>query len=110
MSVKNTGIVRFSLDPRRPPKLDPVAKKRLARLPERSIDVSDIPATQGVPWTRPGALVPTENKRQVTLRIDADVLEFFKETGRRYQTRINQVLRSYMSIHQNTAPKKVRAR
>lgn len=110
MSVKNTGTVKFSLDPSRPPRLDPMAKKRLARLPERSIDVSDLPATHGVAWTRPGALVPTENKRQITLRIDADVLEFFKTTGRRYQTRINQVLRSYMSIHQNAAPQKVRAR
>lgn len=27
------------------------------------------------------ALVPSENKRQVTLRLDADVLSFFKETG-----------------------------
>ncbi|MCX6591521.1 MAG: BrnA antitoxin family protein [Acidobacteria bacterium] len=36
-------------------------------------------------------------KKQVTLRIDADVLAFFKTTGRRYQTRINEVLRSYVN-------------
>jgi uncharacterized protein (DUF4415 family) len=42
-------------------------------------------------------LIPEENKRQITLRIDADVLAFFRSTGNRYQTRMNQVLRSYMS-------------
>jgi uncharacterized protein (DUF4415 family) len=32
-------------------------------------------------------------KRPVTLRLDADVLAWFKKDGRRYQTRINQALR-----------------
>jgi len=35
-------------------------------------------------------------KKQITLRIDADVIDFFQHTGRRYQTRINAVLRSYV--------------
>ena len=33
---------------------------------------------------------------QLTLRIDADVLEWFKRQGRGYQTRINALLRAYM--------------
>jgi uncharacterized protein (DUF4415 family) len=33
-------------------------------------------------------------KKQITLRIDAEVLEFFKHTGRGYQSRMNAVLRS----------------
>ena len=49
--------------------------------------------------TRPGALIPAENKQQVTLRLDADVLDFFKETGKRYQSRINAALREYMAAH-----------
>jgi uncharacterized protein (DUF4415 family) len=36
-------------------------------------------------------------KRHVSLRIDADVLDWFKRQGRGYQTRINAVLRAYMS-------------
>jgi uncharacterized protein (DUF4415 family) len=47
--------------------------------------------------------VPQENKQQVTLRVDADVLEFFKKTGKRYQSRINAVLREYMKAHRKTA-------
>ena len=35
-------------------------------------------------------------KRPVTLRLDADVLAWFKKDGRRYQTRINSALRKVM--------------
>ena len=37
------------------------------------------------------------NKQQITLRIDSDVLEFFKNSSQRYQTRINSVLRAYVN-------------
>jgi uncharacterized protein (DUF4415 family) len=36
------------------------------------------------------------SKRPVTLRLDADVLAWFRRDGRRYQTRINSALRSMM--------------
>jgi uncharacterized protein (DUF4415 family) len=35
-------------------------------------------------------------KKPVTLRLDADVLAWFRRDGRRYQTRINSALRSLM--------------
>jgi len=35
-------------------------------------------------------------KKPVTVRLDADVLAWFKKDGRRYQTRINQALRKVM--------------
>ena len=35
-------------------------------------------------------------KKPVTLRLDADVLAWFKKDGKRYQTRINQALRTVM--------------
>jgi len=38
-------------------------------------------------------------KPSITLRIDAQVLEFFKHTGKRYQSRMNAVLRSYVEAH-----------
>jgi uncharacterized protein (DUF4415 family) len=43
---------------------------------------------------------PKENKRQVTRRFDADVLEFFKRAGRGWQGRMNAVLRSFMERHE----------
>jgi uncharacterized protein (DUF4415 family) len=39
-------------------------------------------------------------KRHVSLRIDADVLDWFKRQGRGYQTRINAVLRGYVTAQQ----------
>ena len=42
---------------------------------------------------------PTENpKRQVTLRLDPDVLEKFRETGKGWQSRINAELRKALGI------------
>ena len=36
-------------------------------------------------------------KQAISLRIDRDVLDWFRAAGPRYQTRMNAVLRSYMS-------------
>ncbi len=96
MSAKATGTVRYRLDPQDPPTLT-AAQKRALRA--KAIDYTDIPSQQNATWTRPGALVPSENKQQVTLRLDADVLAFFKQTGKRYQSRINAALREYIAAH-----------
>jgi uncharacterized protein (DUF4415 family) len=103
MSKRNT--VKFELDPKNPPALTAVQRKRLEALaarPDSEIDYSDIPKqTAAVKWSRPGALVSAENKQQITLRLDAEVVNFFKNTGERYQSRINAVLREYVKTHQN---------
>jgi uncharacterized protein (DUF4415 family) len=94
MSARNT--VKLKLDPKNPPALTAEQRDRLeaiAAMPDAEIDYSDIALqTTAVSWTRPGALVPAENKGQVTLRLDTDVLSFFKGTGKRYQSRINAAL------------------
>lgn len=104
MSDENTGrTVQFKLDPRKPPKMRKATQARLKAMTDQDIDFSDIPRSpEGVVWTRPGALVCTENKQQVTLRLDADVLRFFKCTGKRYQSRINAALREYMKAHRRS--------
>lgn len=48
-----------------------------------------------VDWARAELVIP-EPKRMISLRLDADVLAFFKAQGKGYQTRINAVLRAYM--------------
>ncbi len=40
-------------------------------------------------------------KKPVTIRLDADVLEWFKNQGQGYQTRINSLLRKYMEAQQS---------
>ena len=104
MSEKNTGIVRFRLDPKNPPKLSAAQLKRLREMKDEDIDYSDAPASpRDAVWTRPGALIPAGNKKQITVRLDADVLEFFKKTGTRYQSRINAALREYMKAHEKAS-------
>ena len=48
---------------------------------------------------RPAWSCPLPSRR-FSLRLDTDVLAFFKAQGRGYQTRINAVLRSYMEAQQ----------
>ena len=54
-------------------------------------------------WARHGALVPAENKQQAILLLDADVLIFYKDTGKRYQSRINAALREYRKARRKQA-------
>jgi uncharacterized protein (DUF4415 family) len=70
-------------------------------------DTASDSAWNGIPedWykdavARTGLLTrPTENKRQVTMRFDADVLEYFRRQGRGWQGRMNAVLRSFVERH-----------
>ncbi|HQT74970.1 MAG TPA: BrnA antitoxin family protein [Acidiphilium sp.] len=70
---------------------------RLATLPDDQIDTSDIPeltdeqlkhAVRGR-FYRP-------IKRQITARVDADIVEWLKSQGKGYQSRINAILRREM--------------
>ena len=74
--------------------------RRLAGLPDSAIDTDDIPEAPVENWTlagRPGLYRPV--KRPVTLRLDGDIVDWFKEHsgGRGYQTAINRVLRRYVA-------------
>jgi uncharacterized protein (DUF4415 family) len=40
-------------------------------------------------------------KQIVTIRLDTDMLDWFKSNGPGYQTRINQILRQYMADHRD---------
>ena len=53
-------------------------------------------------------LVIPPKKKAISIRIDEDVLDFFKHEGGGYQRRMNAVLRSF--VHQKTATKKKRAK
>jgi len=70
--------------------------KQLADLSETDIDLSDIP--ERTDWS--GAVVGKfyrPVKQQVTLRLDADVLAWFKSRGGKYQTEINRALREHVA-------------
>src|SRR5271169_2808750 len=68
--------------------------KRIDAMRDEDIDYSDIPK-QGPDFFANAILWPGP-KKQITLRIDPDVLTFFRKLGRGYQSTINAVLRKYM--------------
>ena len=43
---------------------------------------------------------PRALKKQVTLRLDPDILDWFKRQGTGYQTRINAALRAFVEAHE----------
>ena len=100
MNSEDTGLVTYRLDPGKPPVLtaeEQQAWRELQEMPDEEIDYSDIPPQPRTGWRRVSELVPAGNKQQITLRLDADVIAFFRGTGRRYQSRINAALREYVN-------------
>ena len=73
---------------------------RIDAMSDKDIDYSDAPETDSAFWQGAEVNAPAV-KRQVTLRIDPDIVEFFKASGQGYQTRINAVLRSYVKAHEH---------
>ena len=43
-------------------------------------------------------VMPSAEKERITIRLDSDILEFFRAGGSGYQSRINKVLREYMAV------------
>jgi uncharacterized protein (DUF4415 family) len=100
MNSEATGLVTYRLDPDNPPVLSEEERhawESLKNMRDEEIDFSDIPLQTGGGWRRVSELVPAENKQQITLRLDADLIAFFRATGRRYQSRINAALREYVT-------------
>lgn len=72
--------------------------QRLAALPDEKIDTSDIPEVAD--WSSAVRGHGRSRKEAVTIRLDADVLAFFRNRGRQYQTEINRALREWVREHQ----------
>lgn len=74
----------------------------LAKMPESDIDTTEMPPIRD--WTRGerGALFRPV-KRALSLRLDADILDWFQRQGPGYQTRMNSALREYVERHRKSA-------
>lgn len=103
-------LVRGTFDIRNPPSLTEAQKAELARLaamPDEEIDFSDIPPLDEKFWAnaqRGRFYRPI--KKQVTVRLDADILDWFKakQGGKRgYQTAINAALREVVERERRKA-------
>ena len=74
--------------------------ERLRKMTDEEIDYSDCPAMDEEFFKHAKIVLP-EKKETVTIRLDKEVLEWFRAQGKGYQTRINALLRSYMKAQQN---------
>jgi len=91
-------------------RLPPLTKARRARMkalatrPDSEIDTSDIPEMTEEQWknAKRGHFY-RPRKRQITARVDADVLDWLKSQGKGYQSRINAILRREMLISVKSA-------
>ena len=53
-------------------------------------------------WQDARVVYPQTPKKQLTMRLDADMVSWFKAQGKGYQTRMNAVLRSYFEAAQRS--------
>ena len=99
MSAKR--IVRRTLSSRQRGKTDWV---RVDAMSDRTIEDAVKADPDAAPildknWFKQAAVVLPERKVPISLRMDREVVEWFKAHGRRYQSRMNAVLKAYVQAH-----------
>ena len=100
--LKEKNTLRYSLNSL--PKDSQTDWHRVKNMTESEIEAaaaSDVDAqpTDESFWANAEIMMP-QPKRAISLRVDSDVLEWFKSHGSGYQTRMNAVLRAYMEAQQ----------
>jgi len=76
--------------------------RQLQEMPDDEIDYSDIPPVTDLSKAVVGRFYKPI-KETVTIRLDADVLDWLKQGGKGYQTRVNSILRAVMDQRKKTA-------
>ena len=100
MNERKNATTRFTLETLLPDTAQVKAlRQRLQRADAKTIDYSDTPELSDE-WflraAREGQLATPPAKKPISIKLDEDVLDYFKGEGTRYQTHINAVLRAYM--------------
>jgi uncharacterized protein (DUF4415 family) len=94
--TSDADITLVSRDDQRPGKTDWNAVDALTDEEIESAAMGDPDAVPlDVDWSEAVLFVPPK-KRAISIRVDEDVLKFFRQSGSGYQSRINAVLRSYV--------------
>ena len=76
--------------------------KKLESMNDKEIDLSEIPELDEEFFRNAEIRLP-RRKQHVSMRLDAEVLDWFRKQGQGYQTRINAVLRAYVRARKNDA-------
>jgi uncharacterized protein (DUF4415 family) len=85
----------------------------LANQTEEEIEADALADLENPPWTdedfKNAIVVEPNGKTAISIRLDADIVMWFRSQGPRYQTRMNSVLRSYYNAarrKEKPAPKR----
>lgn len=102
IAVKEKNTLRYSLD--NLPKDSQTDWEHIKNMTESEIEAAaasdeDAQPTDEAFWANAEVVIP-QPKRAISLRVDSDVLEWFKSHGSGYQTRMNAVLRAHMEAQQ----------
>ena len=87
--------------------------KKIDKLTDAEIEASivndpDWQEFRNLDWSDAVLVIPPK-KKAISIRVDEDVLDYFKQQGAGYQRRINAVLRSYMEQKKSQPKRKKRA-
>lgn len=80
--------------------------KRMKSMRDEDIDYSDIPATDAAFWKSAELRLPEAPKEAVTMRIDKEIVDWFRAMGKGHTTRMSAVLRHYYEAHKSTQDSK----
>ena len=79
-------------------RLDAMTDEDIARAVAEDPDAGPV----DIDWSKARVVMPP-GKENITLRVDRDVLTWFRSTGKGFHTRMNAVLRAYMEAHRSTS-------
>jgi uncharacterized protein (DUF4415 family) len=97
MAIIRKTLSQIKSELKNPSKKDLDRIKKLKNMKDEDIDYSDIPDFLSDPdfWKTHSVKKVNTTKKQVNLRLDTEVLDWYKKHGKGYQTLMKQVLESY---------------
>lgn len=93
---------------RKRPSFSRADREFLLNMTDEEIERTSPPELANLPddfWDNAVLVPPVIIKEPISIRVDEDVLEWFRSSGPRYQSRINAVLRSYVTAMKRKSPK-----
>jgi len=73
---------------------------KLKKMRDQDLDLTDVPELDEDFFAHAQIRMP-RRKKAVSIRLDPDVIDWFKQEEKQYQTKINAVLRAYVQAHQH---------
>lgn len=77
----------------------PLSIEKLRKLDDKNIDTSEIPPLDGHFWKNAKLIKGAGRKEPISLRLDKETLNWYRNQGKGYQKLMRQVLRTYYKAH-----------